>query len=178
MPAFEHLKSIRALTAQTLPELNRKQLYESFTIVLWRAYKDLMQAAAKLMEPEFGFLFQSDANFESGLAAWAKKRPRHGQGMADYFRKRRTEWQTDLGQFRNYLEHRDETDPATYARHYEPAHAEMIFDSVWRTIADIMVMLVSLHLPSNIMLVEIPTEQRDPVRPRRFRYAVRGLTTP
>jgi hypothetical protein len=38
MPAFEHLRSIRASSAQKLPELNRKQLFESFTIVLWRAY--------------------------------------------------------------------------------------------------------------------------------------------
>ena len=175
MPAFEHLKSIRTSTAQKLPELNRKQLYETFTIVLWRAYKDLMQTAAKMMEPEIGFLFQPDAKFESGLAKWIAKRPRQA-GMADYFRKRRTEWQVDLGEFRNYLEHRDETDPARYARHYEPEHAEMIFDAVWRTIADIMAMLVSMHLPPNAMLVEIPTAQRDPVRRRRFRYAVRGLT--
>jgi len=177
MPAFEHLKSIRASKVQNLPELNRKQLYETFTIVLWRAYKDLMQTATKMMEPEFGFLFQPDAKFESGLAKWITKRPRHA-GMADYFRQRRTEWQIDLGNFRNYLEHRDETDPVRYARYYEPAHAEMIFDAVWRTIADLMAMLVSMHLPSNAMLVEIPTAQRDPVRPRRFRFALRGLAKP
>jgi hypothetical protein len=177
MPAFEHLKSIRALKAQSLPELNRKQLYETLTIVLWRAYKDLMQTAAKMMEPEFGFLFQSEAKFESGLAKWIARRPRQA-GMADYFRKRQTEWQTELGEFRNYLEHRDETNPARYAQHYEPAHAELIFEAVWRTIADIIAMLVSMHLPSNTILVEIPTTQRDPVRPRRFRYAMPRLPKP
>jgi hypothetical protein len=177
MPAFEHLKSIRASKAQDLPELNRKQLYETFTIVLWRAYKDLMQTAAKMMEPEFGFLFLPDAKFESGLARWIVKRPRHA-GMAVYFRERRAEWQIDLGNFRNYLEHRDEMDPAIYARHYEPAHAEIIFNSVWRTIADIVAMLVSMHLPSSTMLVEIPTPERDPVRPRRFRYVVRHIGKP
>jgi hypothetical protein len=178
MPAFEHLRSIRASAAQKLPELNRKQLYELFTIVLWRAYKDLMQTAAKLVEPEFGFLFQPDAKFEAGLAAWAVRRPRHGQGMRTYLRKRRTEWQNDLGRFRNYIEHKDGTDAAIYAHHYEPAHAVMIFDAVWRTIADILAMLVSLHLPDGTILVEIPTELRDPLRPRRFRYAVRGLKAP
>jgi len=28
-----------------------------------------MQAAAKMMEPEFGFLFQTDSQFDAGIAA-------------------------------------------------------------------------------------------------------------
>ena len=38
MPAFEHLKKIRTLLGQPVPELNRKQLYEDFTRVLWHSY--------------------------------------------------------------------------------------------------------------------------------------------
>lgn len=34
-----------------------------------------MHIAAKMMEPEFGFLFQKDSQFEAGMAAWGKKRP-------------------------------------------------------------------------------------------------------
>src|SRR5215469_18009172 len=37
MPAFEHLKRIRVSTGHEMPELNRKQLYEDFTRVLWHA---------------------------------------------------------------------------------------------------------------------------------------------
>jgi len=78
----------------------------------------------------------------------------------------------------NYLEHKDETDPAVYAGHYAPAHAEMIFDRVWRTIGDILAMLVNLHLPPGTSLVEIPPDQRNPVRPRRFHSMVQGLHPP
>lgn len=89
--------------------------------------------------------------------------------VAPYFRKQRPDWQNELARFRNYLEHKDETDPTVYAHRYEPAHAEIIFDSVWRTIADLVAMLVSLHLATGTSLVEMPPEQRQPVRPRRRR---------
>ena len=88
-------------------------------------------------------------------------------------RKQRAEWQNEMADFRNnVLEHKDETDPVAYTGRYEPAHAEKLFDTVWRTIADILAMLVSLQMPPRTQLVEIPEEQRDKVRPRRFRFAV------
>jgi hypothetical protein len=39
MPAFERLRQIRASVTTSLPELNRRQLYEDFARVLWHAYK-------------------------------------------------------------------------------------------------------------------------------------------
>jgi hypothetical protein len=175
MPAFEDLKKIRASVTQKIPELNRRQLYETFTVVLWRSYKNLMQRAAKLMEPEIGFLFEKDPKFEKGLIAWGEKRPVIAQAVAPYLRKQRTTWQNELGTFRNYLEHKRETDPATYEDRYAPAHAEMLFEAVWRAIADILAMLVSLHLPPGTALVEIPPGHRQSVRPRRFCFAVQGI---
>jgi hypothetical protein len=176
MPAFEHLKKIRALTGQE-PELNRKQLYEDFTRSLWHAYKDLMQKAANMMEPEFGFLCQRDTQFEAGLATWAKTRPEMAAAAGPDLRRVRTEWQNELGAFRNYLEHKDDTDPKVYTHHYERAHAENIFDTVWRTIADILAMLISLHLPAGVRLMEIPPDQRTKVSPRRFCFDVEGITS-
>ena len=178
MPAFEHLKKIRALSGEPIPELNRKQLYEDFTRVLWHSYKDLMQKAAKMIEPGFGFLFQNEANFEAGLAEWEKTRPQMARAVAPYLVKQRIDWQNDLSKFRNYLEHKDDTDPNVFASRYEPEHAEKVFEQVWRTIADILAMLVSLHLPPGVSLIEIPPGDRDPVRVRRFRYAVSGLAQP
>ena len=176
MPAFEHLKKIRALTGQE-PELNRKQLYEDFTRVLWHAYKDLTQKAAKMMEPEFGFPFQKDTQFEAGLATWNKKQPQMAKVFGPYLQLQHTAWQNELSTFRNYLEHRDETDPQVYAVHYEPAHAEKLFDEGWCTIADILAMLVSLHLPPGVRLMEIPPDQRTKVSPHRFCFDVPGTTS-
>lgn len=175
MPAFEHLKKIRASTTQTLPELNKKQMYEDFTITIWRSYKDLMQKAAKMMDPATGFIFQRDTKFEAGLAAWTPRRPIPQQAVAEYLRKQRIEWQNDLDKFRNYLEHKDETDPAVFDVQYQPKHAEKIFSSVWCSIGNILAMLVSMHLPSGTNLVEIPVAERDPRSPRRFRFDVRGI---
>ena len=174
MPAFEELKRIRASTNQSIPDLNRRQLYEAFTILLWRSFKDLMQRAAKLMEPEIGFLFQDGPNFEKGLTAWRGKRL-IARAVAPYLRKQRTTWQNELGAFRNFLEHKDNTDPGVYEGHYSPAHAETLFETVWRAIADILAMLVSLHLPPGTSLVEMPSEQRNKVMARRFCFAVQGI---
>ncbi len=97
MPAFEHLKKIRASVGLKMPELNRRQLFEDFQGRLWHEYKDLMQKAAKRMEPEIGFRFQQkDAQFEAGLLAWEKKRPKLAQAVAPYLRKQRSDWQEDL----------------------------------------------------------------------------------
>ena len=174
MPAFEELKRIRASTSQRIPELNRRQLYETFTILLWRSFKDLMQRAAKLMEPEIGFLFREDPKFEKGLTAWGVKRP-IARAVAPYLRTQRTTWQNELGAFRNFLEHKGNTDPGVYESRYAPAHAEMLFETVWRAIANILAMLVSLHLPPGVSLVEIPPEQRNRAMPRRFCFAVQGI---
>jgi len=178
MPAFEDLKKIKASVSQKIPELNRRQLYETFAIELWRSYKDLMQRAAKLMEPEIGFLFQEDSNFEKGLIKWGQKQPDVARAVAPYLRKQRTTWQNELCTFRNYLEHKNDTDPAVYEDRYAPAHAEMLFEAVWRATADILAILVSLHLPDGTVLIEIPLEQRQPLRLRRFCFAVQGLPTP
>lgn len=175
MPAFEHLKKIRASVGQKIPELNRKQLFEDFERVLWHAYKDLMQKAAKLMEAEIGFLFQRDTQFEEGLTVWEGKRPEMAQAVAPYLRKQRAHWQGGLAEFRNYQEHKDDRDPSVFAGRYDAAHSEKLFNSVWRTIADLLAMLISLHLPPNMSLQEIPREERDPVRPRRFRFAVKEV---
>jgi len=39
---------------------------------------------------------------------------------------------------------------------YDPALSEKLFESVWRTIADILAMLVSLHFSTGKSLEEIP----------------------
>ena len=143
--------------------------------MLWRSYKDLMQTAATLIEQEIGCLFQCDSQFEDGLIKWGKRRPAFVATFGPYAREQRRVWQNELGSFRNYLEHKDQTDPSVYEYRYTAEHAEYLFQAAWRTIADILAMLTNLHLPSGTTLMEIPLEQRQPLRPRRFCFAVQGF---
>jgi hypothetical protein len=176
MPAFEHLKKIRDSAIRPMPELNRKQVYEDFSRVLWHAYKDLAQKAAKMMEPEIGLLFSNEAGFEAGLAQWAQKRPEFVSEVEQYLRVTRADWQNELANFRNYLEHKDERDPGIYIRRYSPDHAERLFYAVWQTTVDILAMLISLHLPQGMSLLEIPEEKRHPVTRKRFSFFVKGVS--
>ena len=170
MPAFEHLKKIRVSPRLPLPMLNRQQLYEDFTRALWHGYKDLLPKAALAIGYDIGFLFQNDVNFEKGVTGFLAKYPEIPSEFTDHFRKQRESWQKELASFRNdYLEHR-KGDQKTFAGHYDPAHAEGMFDAVWRMSADVLAALLAQKKPAGFSIREIPEEERDPVNPRRFRY--------
>jgi hypothetical protein len=175
LPAFEHLKRIRASVSQQMPVLNRKQLYEDFTRVLWHAYKDLMQRATLLIDADIGFLFKTDVNFEKGLAEFQKAHPAVLPWFGDHLRAQRTNWQNDLAEFRNhFLEHRQD-EPDKFRDFYQPERAEALFDAVWRTTADILVTILAMHLPPGVGLIEIPVAQRSSENPRRFRFVIPSL---
>ncbi len=176
MPAFEHLKRIRASITQQMPVLNRKQLYEDFTRVLWHGYKDLMPRAATLIGVDIGFLFQNDVSFEKGLVAFRQAHASIPIEFGENLRTVRTNWQADLADFRNhYLEHRNE-ESDQYKDFYRPEFAEQLFDTVWRTIVDILAMFLTMNLPQGVGLVEIPVGERTGQPPRRFRFVLGGAT--
>ena len=77
--------------------------------------------------------------------------------------------------FVTFESYKNDADPAIYAKRYEPAHAEALFDSVWRAIADILALLVSLRLSAGFSLAEIPPEDRNQMRPYRFRLFRPGI---
>src|ERR1035437_905538 len=165
MPAFEHLKRIRAAVGESVPELNRKQHYEDFAVALWMAYKTLMPRATELMDFNIGFLFQNDLNFDKGLVEFLKALPPRGAQIGPYLRAQRTEWQNELAEFRNFLQHRIPGESRKYVGFYDPDHAEAVFEQVWRTMAEILALFLSLRLRAGTWLVEIPADERDPVRP-------------
>jgi hypothetical protein len=170
MPAFENLKRIRLSISGTLPELERRQNYESFARELWHAYADLMPRTAKLLGFEVRFLFKDDKKFENGVKEFEQEHPELSGKFRDAMREQRVRWRNGLGDFRNdYLEHRkDET--SKYNRFYEPQYAELLFHNVWRVIADILPTLIAMHFAPSVNIEEIPAGERDCNRPRRFRY--------
>ncbi len=170
MPAFQHLKNIRASVGQRLPELNRRQFYEDFTRSLWHAYKDLMQRAATFTKFDLGFIFQNSKNFEKELQIFQDAHPEISLDFGKKMREQRENWQNELGNFRNhYLEHKKE-EISKYQKFYTPQHAEFLFDTVWKLIADTLVMLIAARFPPMISIEEIPEAERDPKARRRFRY--------
>lgn len=178
IPAFEHLKKIRASIGQQMPVLNRMQLYEDFSRVLWHAYKDLMPKATILLGFDLGFLFQKDADFEKGVIEFNKKHASLIMQVCDHLRNQRKNWQNGLANFRNhFLEHRKEG-AEKFAKYYKPGQAEVLFDSAWRTMADIFPVFIESHFSPLHSIEEIPMNERDPVRRRRFRFVLLGPPTP
>jgi hypothetical protein len=174
IPAFEHLKKIRSSVGQEIPVLNRMQLYEDFSRVLWHAYKDLMPRATVLLGFDIGFLFQKEANFEKGVTEFNTKHPSLIMQVCDHLRQQRINWQNGLGDFRNhYLEHRKE-EQGKFAKYYTPEQAEVLFDSTWRTMADIFPVFIESHFSPSTSIEEIPANERNLSRRRRFRFVWLG----
>jgi len=170
MPAFEHLRRIRASVTNPLPELNRRQLYEDFARVLWHAYKDLFPKAVLLLGFNIGFLFKGDADFEKGLADFMSKTPSLILDVPELLRRQRVNWQQGLHGFRNdFLEHRKKN-VAEFAAFYEPKTAEMLFDHAWRTMAELCPAFIEARYPPTWSITEIPKDERDPRHLRRWRF--------
>lgn len=170
LPAFEHLKKIRASVDADIPLLNRNQHFEDFWGRLWPTYAHLFQEATKPTGYDMGFLFQNDNNFERGLMAFQSQHPNVPSTLGNYLRKQRNEWQCELAMFRNdYLVHRKPVIP-DFEKMYRPETAEALFQRVWMVIADVLVCFLSLNLPSSTLLQLIPPQERNPLHPRYFRF--------
>ena len=175
MPAFEKLKQIRASVGQQMPLLTRRQLYEDFARVIWHGYKDLMPKAVNLFGADVGFMFRDEKEFEKGLSAFNVAHPNASPRFGDFLRAQRSGWQNELSDFRNnYLEHR-KRGPEAYPDFYKPDEAEGLFDAVWRTIAEILVMFLAMNMPPGTGFVEIPVAERTGNPVRRFRFVMPAL---
>jgi hypothetical protein len=175
MPAFLELRAIRESQGKDLPVIDRLQLYEDFARKLWKAYKDLTPRAAIAMGFDIGFLFQKDTKFLDGLKAFQAAHPEAPPNLEQYLRDTRRLWQNDLAQFRNgFLEHR-EGSRQDHQKFYDLNYLESLFPTVVRTIADLLVMLMSLRLPPRVRIVEHDDAIHGPGWPNRFRWEIEGL---
>jgi hypothetical protein len=172
LPAFEHLKRIRASVGVDIPMLNRNQHFEDFAGKLWHTYKDLWPQAIAPMGYNIGFVFQDDGKFEKEWKAFQTQHQNIPATLGDFLRKQRSDWQCELAAFRNdYLEHR-KPEVAKFENLYEPKTAEFIFERGWKTIAEVSVLFLSRHLPASTRLEVVPPQEQNPTRPRHFRFAV------
>ena len=174
MPAFVSLRELRAIAGDpTAPILTKTKHFDDMCKSLWSAYKDRTQSAARLMGYEIGFLFQNDAEFEKGCAAFGYANPCVDKELIERMKSNRATWQPDLKRFRNdYLEHqkipREEMAPF-----YSLQRAEELFERVWVAAEEILVLLMAARLPTATCLREIQEAERNPNNPKRFGFAWR-----
>jgi hypothetical protein len=169
MPTLNCLKQIRSLQGSNLPEMDRRQLYDNFGGKLWRAYKELMPAAAREIGFQIGFLFEkSPAGFESELKAFQARHPEVRTQLGEYLRDQRGHWHSDLAHWRNqYLEHPHKSWKDVKPM-YEVGQAEVLFDSAWTAIVIILAVLTESKLWPGWSLQELPEAERNPNVPNWF----------
>jgi hypothetical protein len=172
-PAFIELRKIRASVNNEPPVVERFQLYEDLARKLWKAYKVLMQQAAKAMDFDLGFLFQNDKTFEAGLKKFREENPSVRPQLEEFLRGTRTDWQNELADFRNkVLEHVEDCDRSKFQKFYRPEFAEQLFDVAWRSIVNVLATLLQARFAPGIYLVEQDANDPGPKWPRRFQYEI------
>jgi hypothetical protein len=170
MPAYLELQEIKKLNASSSPLLNRRQPYEDLARKLWKAYKELMQTAVRLMGFDIGFLFQNDKVFRTGLEKFRQDNPNVNKHFERVLEHGKTGWQEKLYRFRNSIcEHQGGT-REDFEWFYEAANAEELFNDVWTAIAYILPMLLELKLFHGTRLVEQSPDDPGPRWPERFRF--------
>jgi hypothetical protein len=172
VPAFLVLKKIRQSVGQELPIVDHQQMYEDFGGKLWKAYKELMQQAAKDIGFEIGFLFQRDPSFENGLVGFRQKNSTAPGSLEDYLRNVRRSWHTDLANFRNTIIEHPSGDRSQFQKFYDPRFAENLFTEVWHTIVEILAMLLELRLPTRIHLEWQDRNAPEPRWEKRYRFVI------
>jgi hypothetical protein len=172
LPAYVRLREIRSSTGQQIPVLNRRQQFEGFAGELWRAYKALMPKATKLLGYDIGFLFQKPPDFKKGVTAFRAAHPSR-TNVLDLLLSQKVNWQNGLAAFRNFVEHRGAS-PEKFTEYYKPETAEFLFETVWRTMADILPVFIASHFSGSFTIEEIPLAERDPNHRRRFRWTPKG----
>jgi hypothetical protein len=172
-PAFIELRKIRASVGNEPPVVEYRQLYEDMARKLWKAYKVLMQRAAEAMNFDLGFLFQNDQKFAAGLKTFRELNPSARPLLEAYLREARTGWQNELADFRNrVLEHVEDCEREKFQKFYVAEFAEQLFDAVWRTIVNILAMLLELRFPPGTCLVEQGPSDPGPKWPKRFHFHI------
>jgi len=175
IPAFLKLEEIRASVGKDLPLMNVEQMYEDFARKLWKSYKELMQVTLDLMGHKIGFLFEKEKEFQEGLVKLRVLNPNLREGFEQFLEETRNGWQKDLRKFRNTWVEHQRGDRKPFQKFYDPKHAEWLFDTVWRTIANILPVFLELHLPHGTRLIEQHPDDPNPRWLNRFRYDVPAL---
>lgn len=175
--AFEALHDVEEMAANpNAPELPLGKAYTNLFGHLWQGRKDRWQKLAASLGYDVGFIFKTDAGFESGATPFSLSYPRVSPAFVSMARQDRAIWQNALSVIRNeHLEHRRAIDPRLIQGFFRADSARTTFDNVWQAIEEGTMLLLEARLPPGVEIVEIPEEARDPVCPKRYGFDVPSL---
>jgi hypothetical protein len=159
MRAFAELQTIRANKDKELARLDRDRPYENFARALWHGYRHLFPKVAGRLGYDIRFLFKQDATFDNKLPEFVARHGNHliSTDIGGFMKAQRARWQNDLSLFRNdHVEHRQDDVAANVERFYDPQGAESVFNSVWRTIAELLSMFLESRFTATVSIRRTP----------------------
>jgi hypothetical protein len=122
---------------------------------------------------KIGFLFaKTDTTFRDGLAIFRQDNPTVHAKFEKLLEMTRSGWQGNLVKFRNSLLEHHGGDRKEFEWFYKPENAEALFDVVWKTIANILPMLLESRLMHGTRLIEQRPDDPGPRWPQRFQYHI------
>ena len=163
----------RSLQGKLL-KYERDKEYSNLYEHLWTAYKDRLPKVVKVLGFDIGFLFKKDTQFEAESLAYFASHNLPSD-LRRMMKQDRRLWQQGLADFRNLYRQHQTVGPEIEKVWFTPRCAEVIFDSVWQAIEDIIVKLLDAKLQAEshgLMIWEIPEEDREPSCPERFRLGL------
>jgi hypothetical protein len=159
-----------------------KRDLESFLNTAVRTIKQSLQAFAKDLGVNIGFLFQKESPFQAGVRKTRVSDPT----LADYLLATRL-WSEPLLLMRNDLEHGTSPAPkVSYAldnsavRAEEPIidgqpitkYANEVLNRICCFVEEITIFCLGRQLPRGFEITEVPHPERDPIAPSRFHVTV------
>lgn len=157
LPAHISLINIKNhISNPALPEIDKQKDYFDLHNHLWAAYKDRMLQVFENSKFNIGFLFQKDKFFEQGLEKLKEDFPTVTDDFLDWLTENRNTWQKDMAMIRNdYIQHK-KIESKVVEKFFTPENSEIIFDNIWKSIANIILLFLSLELPSDIFTLVKP----------------------
>jgi hypothetical protein len=166
--AFLALRDFQALAGQTVPTMTTENAYETFYGHLWRAYKGRFPPVMATLGPGVGFLFQTDSNFEKGATDLVAERP-DLTDLVQQMRADRQQFQNDLDDYRQHVEHQRPVDERLLARFLRPDSPATMFNNVWQAVEEDVALYVQANLSPSMEIWEILEAERDSACPIRFK---------
>ena len=171
--AFNDLRRLRTLVSTDAPRSELDAAFSAFYVHLWRAYKDRFQKFIRVLGFDLGFLWMKAKDFNAIAPKFLAKHPEVPEAFVEMLVDERTSWQDKFAVIRNdHLEHRKPLPEKFVADFYTLEQAELIFANAWEAMEDISAVLLETMLPASVLLREIPDDERDPMLPKRFGFAI------